>query len=161
MSINPTIDRSGWGAGPWDGEPDKVVWTDEAAGLVCMVRRHGYSGHLCGYVGVGPDHPCHGMAYGEVGVDVHGGLSFSEECDDDPVHGICHVPEPGQPDHLWWFGFDCHQSFDQAPGFDARIRKLGIEPPASELMPTRYRTVEYVRGECRMLAGQLAELRAG
>jgi hypothetical protein len=43
---------------PWDSEPDTVDF--EAEGLPCAMRRNGH-GVWCGYVGVGADHPLHGL----------------------------------------------------------------------------------------------------
>lgn len=27
------VDRTGWAAGPWDSEPDKLQWVDEATSI--------------------------------------------------------------------------------------------------------------------------------
>jgi hypothetical protein len=32
------LDKSEWGAGPWQIEPDKVQWQDNETGLPCLVR---------------------------------------------------------------------------------------------------------------------------
>jgi hypothetical protein len=158
------LDKTAWGAGPWVDEPDKMQWTDDATGLPCLVRRNARGGNLCGYVGVAPGHPWHGKGYGEsltgdehrldTLTEVHGGLTYSDECmtGEDEATGICHVPEPGQPEHVWWFGFDCAHCFDLRPG-DARY---GFRPIDGEA----YRTFEYVRAECASLAKQLAEVSA-
>lgn len=155
-------DRTGWPAGPWDDEPDKAQWTDEATGLVCLIRR-GQSGSLCGYVGVGPAHPFHGKAYNECVVGcgedycdhgvgwAHGGLTYSGPCQEgEPEHGICHVPEDGSTDAQWWFGFDCAHGGDLCPMWDQAVRAL--------LGPAVYRDMAYVQGECAALAGQLGGL---
>lgn len=56
-----TIDKSTWGPGPWQDEPDKIQYVDEATGLPCLIVRNGKEiGALCGYVGVLPGHPLHG-----------------------------------------------------------------------------------------------------
>jgi hypothetical protein len=57
-------DKSEWARGPWDHEPDKMQWQDEATGLPCLIVR-GPAGALCGYVGVGPTHPWFGIGYSE------------------------------------------------------------------------------------------------
>lgn len=49
-------DKSGWGDGPWQKEPDKAQWLDEATRLPCLAVRNNVSGTLCGYVGVPPGH---------------------------------------------------------------------------------------------------------
>lgn len=140
-----------WPAGPWDQEPDKVQWPDPDTGLPCLAVR-GPVGAWCGYVGVPPGHPYHGVDYHQVPADVHGGLTFSDKCaaeGDDPAHGICHIPGPGEPHDVWWLGFDCAHWHD-------------IAPAVIERMPFRheqqtYRTLGYVKAECTSLARQLAQ----
>jgi hypothetical protein len=159
------IDRSGWPSGPWDDEPDRLYWVDEATGLPCLIRR-GPSGALCGYVAVLPDHPWHGRSYhncilpepcGEsycghspdMAIDVHGGLTYADSCDGDNEKGICHVSEPGQPDDAWWFGFDCGHSNDVLPAYEWSY--YGV--------PSRtYRQLPYVRDRVQALARQLADV---
>lgn len=91
-----TKDKSKWPRGPWDDEPDKVQWQDEATGLPCLIVRSPV-GALCGYVGVPPDHPWHGKEYDDealIGVEVHGGLSFAAFCQPGPENqSICHKEE--------------------------------------------------------------------
>ena len=50
-----TMDKSVWGPGPWQNEPDKRQWQDEATGLPCLIVRNSM-GALCGYVGVSEGH---------------------------------------------------------------------------------------------------------
>lgn len=166
--IDPNVDRSKWPAGEWDGEPDKVQWNDEATGLVCLARRNQMSGNWCGYVGVAPDHPWHGKGYDDVRnadpddeyVDVHGGLTYADACQEGSAPlGICHIPEPGTPEHLWWFGFDCHHAYDQTPQdfvFAAEYADKDCFRIRSE---DTYRTLEYVKRQCRHLAAQVASAR--
>ncbi len=161
-----TIDKSAWGHGPWQDEPDKLQFIDEATDLDCLVVR-GPQGALCGYVGVPPEHPWHGKSYGDKVrepaedewsgnidsiVDVHGGLTYSDSCNEAAAEdkGICHVPVPGRPGDVWWFGFDCAHYMDFAPRMRANV---GVAFGDDET----YRTVGYVRGECARLAAQLAE----
>lgn len=79
-----TIDRefNEWPSGPWDDEPDKVQWQDEATGLPCLAVRSQHSGHWCGYVGVSAAHPAFEKSYDDVTVSIHGGLTFSAKCTD-------------------------------------------------------------------------------
>lgn len=150
-----------WGPGPWDNEPDKVSWTDPATGRPCLIVR-GPIGALCGYVAVDPGHPLHGAGYDEVPDEVHdaahGGLTFADACahSEDEAHGICHVPQPGQPEDVWWFGFDCAHHMDLVPGTDATRAHYGLGPMHSSF-PETYRTIRYVAGRCRSLASALAE----
>jgi hypothetical protein len=82
METYTTINRAelGWPSGPWDGEPDKLVWRDKEAGYPCMIVRTPWNGHLCGYVGVPQGHPDFGKNYDDVDVQVHMGLTFSDSC---------------------------------------------------------------------------------
>jgi len=165
-------DKTEWGDGPWLTEPDKVVWVDEATNLDCMIHRN-QVGALCGYVGVPPTHPWHGLSYSEIeheGVDVHGTLTFTNKCQETATEedGICHVPEPGREHDIWWVGFDCaHNNMDIAPG----IEKYRITHPVQSLIhdlseaftgagtwanPT-YKTVEWVQAEVERLAAQAKE----
>lgn len=70
-------------------------------------------GTLCGYVAVPPSHPWHGVPYDNIDVSTHGGLTYSDSCDDDGP--ICHVPSPGESDEVWWVGFDCGHCYDVMP----------------------------------------------
>jgi hypothetical protein len=63
------------------------------------------------------------------------------------ARAICHTPGPGEPDHAWWFGFDCAHSGDASP---ARGDDFG-------LYGSYYKTLSYVRNECAKLARQLAD----
>lgn len=211
------VDKSEWGPGPWQSEPDKRQWQDETTGLPCLIVR-GPVGALCGYVGVPPDHPAYGLAYDgtpakehrayhaalreqmretvkekdaaknheamreaimglperpepvpDVGerianMDIHGGLTYAAGCKGD----ICHVPAEGEPDNVWWFGFDCAHAFDLCPEMAANLKKMKhLMPPAPpglvEAMERAdwrdvYRDVAYVTAECASLAKQLAEM---
>lgn len=139
-------DRSHWSQGPWDTEPDRVDFRH--AGFACFLLRN-HHGAWCGYVGVPSTHPAHGKNYDDVDVQCHGGLTYSAACDGER---ICHMPQPGEPDDLWWFGFDCWHFRDASP--------LRIESLASRCdFPGRsYRTLAYARGETESLAMQLKAL---
>ena len=152
------INRAGWDAGPWDDEPDRIQWTDDATGLPCLILRN-RSGAWCGYVGVAIDHPWASAEYGsDIPADVHGGVSYRAACDGDPQTGICHVPEPGQPDHAFWIGFDCQHCYDFAPGAAARERAYmprHLQARLGEMV--EYRDERYARAETRKLAAQAKE----
>lgn len=153
-----TIDKSDWPRGEWDDEPDKMQWQDEETGLPCLIVR-GPSGALCGYVGVSEGHPAFGKDYDLVhrmndAIDVHGGLTFAGHCQtsDDESWGICHVPEPGELDRVWWLGFDCAHVWDRTPAYE---RHIG---PRSDVVV--YRNFAYVQGHVRNLAAQLKAMAA-
>jgi hypothetical protein len=147
--VETTRDNRGgqrWPAGPWDAEPDRVEWTTEAGlpGIILRQSRRPYGpGHLCGYVGVEPGHPWHGKddqtAPEEAHEAAHGGITYGDECDGE----VCHVPEPGQPEHLWWLGFDAAHSGDLRP-------QQADEPIFFE--HGVYRDVEYMRRSVERLA---------
>ncbi len=134
------VDRKGWEAGPWDNEPDQVMWVaKDPPHFRCMVWRHDANGQLNGYVAVPKDHPAWGRDYGEIDVDVHGGLTFAGR-------GI---------DDSWVFGFDTSHGFDVCPGMEATMRSIGIGSPM-RFGGGEYRQLAYVRGEVESLARQLA-----
>ncbi len=155
-------DKTDWGSGPWQEEPDKVVWKDPATGFDAMIVR-GPSGALCGYVGVKPDHQWHGKNYSEhlpidgcdgCGyehtienlVDVHGGVTFTGPCREEGPResSICHLADDGQP--VWWIGFDCAHAWDRSPAFD-HLDVFG---------DGKYRDLGYVVHQVTNLASQLS-----
>lgn len=163
--IYRTIDKSAWGAGPWQHEPDKVQWVDQASGLDCLAVRQASHGGWCGYVGVPEGHPLFGIGYGECTVNcgedwcghdpetlfaVHGGITYSDLCqeDADEATAICHLPFPGRPERVWWLGFDTAHSGDYSPGYGWRY--AGLDSGV-------YRDLDYVRSECARLAEQIAD----
>lgn len=154
--FNPDIDRSEWGPGPWDDEPDKISWTDESTDLPCLLVRNGM-GVWCGYVAVEPGHPLHGTDYWGLNLDVHGGLTFSSYCAEEGAEAgnICHVPGPGKPANVWWYGFDSGHAWDLVPSMLRMWRELG---DALVGINHSYRTASYMRTECERLARQLSDL---
>jgi hypothetical protein len=156
--IDSRVDRSKWPAGEWDGEPDKVQWTDADTGLVCLAKRNSRSGNWCGYVGVSDAHPWHGKGYNdlpEYGPEVHGGLTFANSCQEGPPEQtICHIPAPGTPDHLWWFGFDCAHAWDYSPMDKVLEAERGY--PFTVGHDETYKPLGYVKRECTSLARQIA-----
>lgn len=151
-----TIDRTGWPEGPWDKEPeDKVEWEDPTTGFPCIAKRvMDKSGHWCGYVGVPPQHPLHGVHYSEClahnceetlcrhdkpqnMLRVHGGVTFTGECQEDkPIEeAICHRTAEDEEDDIWWIGFDCAHAGDFRPGHVALMTEIyrNEPPPASHM----------------------------
>lgn len=150
-----TVDKSDWGEGPWQHEPDKVQWQDEATGLPCLIVR-GPSGGLCGYVGVSPGHRYYGVDYGDIAVRVHGGLTFAGACQGKEYEsrGVCHVPGEGDPDHVYWLGFDCAHAGDLSPAHANVLAAFGL---ATFTTDDQYRNIDYVKAEVAQMAQQLIE----
>lgn len=147
-----TIDKSSWGPGPWQSEPDKIQYQDEDTGLPCLIHRNSM-GALCGYVGVSKDHPLFGIEeYPDL--SCHGGITFIGFCQphsEDGSTGICHVPELSEPDEVFWLGFDCAHCFDFSPAYRSLLG------PKIEILlgGGTYRTIDYVKDEIRSLANRL------
>ena len=150
------VDKTSWGNGPWQDEPDKEQWQNAATGLPCLLKRNPETGALCGYVGIDPEHPMHGWDYDALPFDVHGGLTFSDGCQTGPPgETVYHIPEAGEPDNVWWIGFDCAHADDLMPGTVAILADLS-PPMADRLGDETYRDVAFVKAECAMLAKQIA-----
>jgi hypothetical protein len=83
-----------------------------------------------GYVLIPEGHPDHGKPYDDIDVDVHGGLTYAELCDDEmierwPVGGLIAEEDKG----CWVVGFDtCHYS--DTPG---KWPKEAVEMEAERL----------------------------
>lgn len=139
-------DRSTWtyDGRLWaQGEPDRVEWRH---GYVpCLIVR-GPAGALCGYVAVAPGHPWHGVDCSKIDAEAHGGLTYSAKCQ--AGGAICHVAKPGEPDDVWWLGFDCAHSGDLCPKYD------GVGGSAFRDPFGIYRGLQYVRAQVESLAVQ-------
>lgn len=156
-----TQDKSTWGDGPWQTEPDKVQYPDPETGMPCLIVRAGDLGHLCGYVGVTEGHPYFKKDGYDFDVSVHGGITFTAMCrpGEDEAHGVCHTPGPGEPDHVWWLGFDCAHYQDFSPGMAVRLQALPGDH--SWMREDIYRDMPYVKSEIASLAKQLREVAHG
>lgn len=78
---------------------------------------------------------------------------------------ICHVPGEGEPDDVWWFGFDCAHASDFCPGYQRvteeclrQISSIELDQPTSWGTVVEYRDVAYVTEQCQLLAKQLEAL---
>lgn len=137
---------------PWENEADRLDF--DAEGLKCAMRRN-HRGVWCGYVGVGPEHPLHGLPtnhvlklppswfkgrkldQGHSPFDLFIHIAKGAESLDDGcpislalhVHGGCNWSKnyipDEKPDGRWWFGFDCGHAHDLAP--DSNETKLLLE----------------------------------
>jgi hypothetical protein len=158
-------DKTDWPDGPRNGEPDRIEWRDATTAIPCLMVRN-LVGVWCGYAAVPPGHPWHGVSCfdDEDGVleqahyAAHGGLTFSGLCMDGESPGrICHVPAAGEPDNVWWLGFDCAHAWDRMPAIEANDIKRGRESflDADDI----YRDEGYVRGRVAELAAAIEAAR--
>lgn len=150
----PRIDKTNWAPGPWIDEPDRVQW--QHAGYACMLLRHPHGGHWCGYVGVDRAHPFYGRKPLEEELPLEGpwDLNYGDRCDG----AVCHIPEPGMPEDVWWLGFDCGHAFDLCPGAVSREILAGLaESIESERIRFHqsYVDIHEVRHRVELLAAQL------
>ncbi len=161
-------ERHPGGDGPWNGEANKVGWTDELTGRQCIILRQP-NGTLSGFVAVQVNHPLFGYAAdavpGTLNIAVHGGLTYAATCESRQAEAVsvCHVP-PNRPgsstndmfEHsdLLWFGFDTDHHHDFVPkvqgGLDRQINH-----------GRTYRDQGYVYRECIKLAAQLHRVETG
>ncbi len=157
-------------AGEWEDEPDRESFVH--AELPCLILRavgRGIGGHLNGYVGVPKRHPSSGSKMKNIGsfmgrdgpiadvkyedleenVHVHGGLTFSGEGDGEL-----------RPTGFYWFGFDCAHAGDYSPPTNPAVHKIHVDV-TGRTGPSdyeTYRNIEYVRGQVKHLAEQLAAM---
>jgi hypothetical protein len=174
--------REHWGDGPWQNEPDKLDWRDDRTSLWCAIRRAPI-GSLCGYVGVPPGHVLFGWHHGDdvqvreeflrernVGGDLSSVDVFMYMLQGGPKNGTIPLgmalrvhwgvnwagefPLDDAPCEAWWFGFDCGHAGDLVPSLADFFRGFRMLP-----VPV-YRDIEYVKGQCELLAFQLRQLEA-
>jgi hypothetical protein len=155
------IDKSDWGPGPWQDEPDRIEWRWLGTPrFPCLIVRN-RSGALCGYVGVPEGHPYFG-ANGSSGepaeLHVHGGITYGAPCQEDGGK-ICHVARAGESDRVWWLGFDCAHAQDFVPAHEAAYRRARI--PSGFGLGETYKSIDYVRAEVESLAEQLSRVAKG
>ncbi len=151
--------KADWGPGPWQNEPDKVEWVDEATGLHCRILR-GLVGSFCGYVGVPEEHPAWGMLYDHYVYVENEGVEWwrrhvtqrvQYKINDIQVHGGLTYANEHVDDDLWWFGFDCSHTYDYMPG----MTKYVLESAQGDT----YRDLAYVTVQVLSLAQQLAAIK--
>lgn len=130
------IDKSDWGDGPWQNEPDFLRWQDYATGLWCVVRRALSTGALCGYVALPKGHPFRRMSGLELPVEAHGGVTYSEQMGAD-----------------FYIGFDCAHYQDLMPYLRAQLSRTGFTGQVLEL--GSYRDLEFAIRQCERVAAQV------
>lgn len=146
-------DLERWGNGPWLAEPDRVEWVDPATERPCLVFRHDM-GYLCGYAAVDPGHPLHQVD--RSGLDLMSApVDYTAFCQEGPDAKICHVPAPGKPADVWWFGFhSAHYNHLVPLMFSPMMRALGIrrDPPPGYIYQGMTRVITRVKALARELA---------
>lgn len=157
-----TMDKSKWGPGPWQDEPDKMQFEDPVTKLPCLIVRN-KTGALCGYVGVPEGHPLYKKDYDDIASRViehpHGGLTFSGLCSNAPEEeGICHKPGVGEKDSVWWLGFDCAHLDDFIPQFNEWLDQLKRVLKVDICENGTYKPISYVKAEIAALASELARV---
>ena len=110
-------------------------------GFKCVIKRHPDIGHLCGYVGLPMNHKYYKKHYDDIGIDVHGGLTFSD-----------FLLEDG----LWYIGFDCIHSGDMGPLSYVKYPEMYNDERIS-IIKEEYRDLEYVENEIKGMVDQLIE----
>lgn len=114
-------------------EGDSREWVYKSTSGVeylCKIKRNKHIKHLCGYVVLTKDNKFYGKDYDYIPVQVHGGLTFSDEVDGE-----------------WLIGFDCAHHGDITPG-------CGYEH--LDYMGT-YKDMDFVKSECESLVEQISE----
>ncbi len=168
MSDEDIYDKSGWGDGPWQGEPDRVEWREGS--YKCLVLRN-QLGALCGYAAVPPGHACYGLEYdalNEAGVDVYDGLSYSSAAGIESPVGHVELVSGRIAGDEWWVGFSCTNYMrDVLPKHEAVRRELERQgapkwpewPADSPFGPRSYKDLAFVMVEVRRLVAALEERR--
>ena len=154
--------------GPWSSEPHLLEF--KHAGFDCILKRSSTTLVWCGYVAVPESHPAYKKHYDNINVEVHGGLTFADEC------GVVVCHRSSDPDDkVWWLGFDCSHSFDFSPGMVQTVALAkqelvkNISFLTAEILNefnkyntledrSHYWTVEEVQQETMKLADQLAQV---
>jgi hypothetical protein len=128
---------------PWEHEPDNEEWVHDLTGYKCTIWRHPTFGHLNGYVAIPKGHRCHGKHYDNLDVEVHGGLTYSEQ---------------DKETDEWVVGFDCSHAGDMSPKLMLTLLKYteaDTETIEFKMRSERYRTFAWVKEEVCSLARQL------
>jgi hypothetical protein len=129
------VDKSSWGKGEWNQEPDIVKIID---GARCFMIRRGPPslGHLCGYFGVFESHPFFEKDYNSIQkFDVE--ITFASKWYD-------------QSGIVWWFGWDHAHWDDLSPGMLKHYRGSGT-----------YKNIRYVMNEIEQINNQLIQIENG
>lgn len=162
-------EKQAWPKGEWTDEPDKIQWLSDT-GLVCLIVRNQIMGSLCGYVGIDETHPLFGLQWDNNDlpfrlISLRWPITYSGFCQKGcpPDKGICHQPEPGEPDQVWWFGFAADCWTDVAPYlYDIMLSSSPRNEQSYSYLLSNgagYRNVDAIAEEVEKLSVQLAALK--
>lgn len=129
------VDRSEWNRGPWDDEPDEVLWIDDNTGLPCMMMRN-HAGAWCGYVGTE-------RAMDSTYMSVHGGINWCRKMGA-PTLALQLAMGVTNFETTWWHGFDCNHIWDEVPAEGHAKDRTAV-----------YRDMQFVVSQCAKLARQI------
>jgi hypothetical protein len=123
---------------------------DHRPALLGCARTKWRSLRLCR---VNEGHPSFGRHKYEIDAEVHGGVTFALACERDGEwsSSICHLPDDGEPNKLWWVGFDCAHALDLLPSQPSWPRRgVGFDLP--RWAEAVYRDLSYVERHVGYLA---------
>lgn len=127
---------------PWEYEPDLYEWTHR--GVECIARRNMTHGAWCGYADVPREvwekfktPTVNGTDTLDELIDVHGGVTYSENILDKDAHRI---------------GFDCAHADDYMPKLRGTSISVGLY---TEHQPDKYRDLSFVIVECESMVDQI------
>lgn len=136
----------------WEDEPDYLEGS--YGDVPWFIQRQPILKHLCGYIVVNEHHPWYGQLFIYDGNDiiVHGGITYT----DDKLPGSGEVKERANTTSTkfaggWFIGFDCSHAWDYVPGLDSLLHG---DMHFYDNLDVEYRTIEYVRAQCELLAQQ-------
>lgn len=145
------LDKSQWGPGPWQSEPDNRTWVDAATRLPCAMVRAPVTGAWCGYVGLVPGHRAYRWAFEPKDPERRKGEKYREymtrcwqaraqhttgyaiidefvRCHGGLTWGSgsegCHITAPRGYTRVRWLGFDCAHFMDVSPAIDALTARI-------------------------------------
>ena len=125
-------------------EGDFEEWIDPLSNYTCRISRMIQFQHWNGYVRIPDTHPCFGKGYDDIDVNVHGGLTYS----DDHFPNYSSVTKDG----YWILGFDTGHAWDRSP-------RIMIHFPNHRRFEREvYRDKEYITKEVTKLAKQLKDM---
>lgn len=146
---------------PWEGEPDRLEFVDEATGFKCLIRRNRLKA-FCGYVIIPEEliNVAKNKREDIENLDVHGGVTYFKMKDEDDA------PEVGNDCLDSMVGFDCCHVGDLVPKFIEMRKKLREEwselKPFGEVFKSdvegTYKDLGFVQSECMKLVKQLHDL---